>query len=42
VHDGYVPKGGGRMPARPFTDNAIQQLPEIVERLINKEVRANG
>jgi hypothetical protein len=42
VHDGYVSKGGGRMPARPFTDNAIQQLPKIVDRLITREVRANG
>ena len=42
VHDGYVSKGGNKMPARAFTDNAIQQLPEIVDKLITREVRANG
>jgi len=42
VHDGYVSKGGNRMPARAFTDNAIQQLPDIVEKLLEREVKANG
>ena len=42
VHDGYVSKGGNKMKARAFTDNAIQQLPDIVEKLLEKEVKTNG
>ncbi len=42
VHDGYTSKGGQKIKARPFTDNAIQQLPSIVDGLITKEVRSNG
>ena len=42
VHDGYSSKSGGRLPARPFTDNAIQQLPSVVDALIAKEVTSNG
>jgi hypothetical protein len=42
VHDGYVSKGGVRMPARPFTDNAIARLPQIVDSLIVAEIRNNG
>ena len=42
VHDGYVSKGGNRMPARPFTDNAIMRLPDVVDQLLTMEVRSNG
>jgi hypothetical protein len=42
VHDGYSSKAGGRLPARPFTDHAIQQLPDIVDKLLTREARANG
>lgn len=42
VHDGYVSKGGSRMPARPFTDNAIMRLPDVVDQLLTMEVRGNG
>ena len=42
VHDGYSPKAGGRLPARPFTDHAIQQLPDIVDKLLAREARTNG
>lgn len=42
VHDGYVSKLGGRYPARPFTNNAIQELPSIVETLLMREVVTNG
>jgi hypothetical protein len=42
VHDGYSSKAGGRMPARPFTDHAIQRLPDIVNELLTKEMKANG
>jgi hypothetical protein len=42
VHDGYTAKGGRRMPARPFTDNAISEIPSIVDGLLIKEVRSNG
>lgn len=42
VHDGYVSKGGQRMPERPFTDHAISELPSIVETLLVREVRNNG
>lgn len=42
VHDGYTSKGGGKMPARPFTDNAISELPSIVETLLAREIRNNG
>ena len=42
VHDGYSSKAGGRMPARPFTDHAIQRLPDIVNELLTREVKANG
>jgi hypothetical protein len=41
VHDGYTTKGGRRMPARPFTENTINELPSIVEKLLAKEVRGN-
>ena len=42
VHDGYVSKGGNRMPARPFTDNAIMRLPDVVDQLLTMEARSNG
>ena len=43
VHDGYVHKDTKeRMLSRPFTDHAIQRLPDIVEQLLEKEVNANG
>jgi len=42
VHDGYSSKAGGRLPARPFTDHAIQQLPDIVDKLLAREARTNG
>lgn len=42
VHDGYSSKSGGRLPARPFTDHAIQQLPDIVDKLLTREVKTNG
>lgn len=42
VHDGYTSKGGTRMPARPFTDHAISELPSIVETLLVREVKNNG
>jgi hypothetical protein len=42
VHDGYSSKAGGRLPARPFTDHAIQQLPDIVDKLLTREARTNG
>jgi hypothetical protein len=42
VHDGCVLKNGRRIPARPFTDHAIQKLPDIVGALIAKEVASNG
>jgi hypothetical protein len=43
VHDGYVHKDSKeRMLDRPFTDHAIQQLPDIVEKLLEREVKANG
>ena len=43
VHDGYVDKiSGERRLARPFTNNAIQKLPDIVSALIDKEVASNG
>jgi hypothetical protein len=42
VHDGYSSKAGGRLPARPFTDHAIQQLPGIVDKLLAREARTNG
>jgi hypothetical protein len=42
VHDGYTSKGGGTMPARPFTDHAISELPSIVDSLIVREIKNNG
>jgi hypothetical protein len=42
VHDGYTSKGGQRMPARPFTDHAISELPSIVETLLVREITTNG
>ena len=43
VHDGYVEKSSGETRlARPFTNNAIQRLPDIVSALIDKEVASNG
>jgi hypothetical protein len=43
VHDGYVDKDSGeRRLARPFTDHAIQELPNVIEKLLAREVKANG
>jgi hypothetical protein len=38
VHDGYTSKGGNRMPARPFTDNTISRLREVVAGLLSEEI----
>lgn len=42
VHDGYTSRGGNRMPARPFTDETIAQINDVVNALIVREVKANG
>lgn len=42
VHDGWVTKGGVRMPARAFTDATIFRLAKVVDSLIVEEVRSNG
>jgi hypothetical protein len=39
VHDGYTSKGGNDMPARPFTDETISRLNEVVGGLISQEVQ---
>ena len=39
VHDGYTSKGGNDMPARPFTDETISRLNEVVGDLISREVQ---
>jgi hypothetical protein len=31
VHDGYTARGGGTVPARPWTDNAIATLDEVIQ-----------
>lgn len=42
VHDGYTAKGGAKVPARPFTDNAIMKLPGVVDQFLTQEIRSNG
>lgn len=42
VHDGYTTRSGEKMPARPFTDNAIMRLPGVVDQLLTMEARGNG
>lgn len=42
VHDGSTSKSGKRMPARPFTEETVSRLDEIVNSLFKREVGANG
>lgn len=42
VHDGYRSKSGGRMPARPFTQDTVFRLTDVIDSLIVDEVRSNG
>jgi hypothetical protein len=39
VHDGYTARGGERIPARPFTEDTIFRLDNVVTSLISKEAR---
>ena len=39
VHDGYTSKSGNRVLPRPFTENTISRLGEVVSNLISREVR---
>jgi hypothetical protein len=41
VHDGYSSKAGNRMPARPFTEETIAKLDEVIGGLVSREVK-NG
>jgi hypothetical protein len=41
VHDGYSSKAGNRMPARPFTEETIAKLDEVISDLVSREVK-NG
>lgn len=41
VHDGYSSKAGNRMPARPFTEETIAKLDEVIGGLVLREVK-NG
>ena len=39
IHDGYTSKGGNDMPARPFTDETISRLDEVISGLLSEEIR---
>jgi hypothetical protein len=41
IHDGYSSKAGNRVPARPFTEETIAKLDEIIGSLVSREVK-NG
>ena len=41
VHDGYSSKANNRMPARPFTEETIAKLDEVIGGLVSREVK-NG
>jgi hypothetical protein len=41
VHDGYSSKAGNRVPARPFTEETIAKLDEVIGGLVSREVK-NG
>jgi len=36
VHDGYVARGGGRNPARPWTEPTIEDLDEVIKTLFEE------
>jgi hypothetical protein len=39
VHDGYTARSGIRLPARPWTEETIQELDTIIEGIGSTEVR---
>lgn len=39
VHDGYTGRSGIRMPARPWTEETIDELDTVIEGIGNAEVR---
>lgn len=40
VHDGYVARGSGaRNPARPWTEETIEDLPEVIDTVFKKETK---
>lgn len=41
IHDGYSSKAGNRVPARPFTEETIAKLDEVIGSLVSREVK-NG
>ena len=41
VHDGYTSKAGNRVPPRPFTEDTISKLDEVIGGLTSREVQ-NG
>jgi hypothetical protein len=41
VHDGYSSKANNRMPARPFTEETIAKLDQVIGGLVSREVK-NG
>lgn len=36
VHDGYTARGGGRNPARPWTEPTIENLDEVIKTLFEE------
>lgn len=39
VHDGYVGRGGDRNPSRPWTEPTIEELPEVINTILNEETK---
>jgi hypothetical protein len=39
VHDGYTSRSGIRLPARPWTEETIEELDIVIEAIGNNEVR---
>lgn len=39
VHDGYRAKGGGEVPARPWTEETIQDLDEVINSLLKEGIK---
>lgn len=37
VHDGYQAKGGGMNPARPWTEQTIEDIDEVIQTILDRE-----
>lgn len=39
VHDGYTSRRGGSYPARPWTEETLSDIDEVIQQILNQEAK---